>query len=305
MEELLAKYFSGESTQDEINKVNSWRNESDEHAKVFVEAKNIWISTQPKPEANKQLLDQILGEPQGKQVQVSFGWIKYAAAAVVVIGLVFVFKLMPGERESNMTLADGSEIVLHGESMIESVSMTDEVREVRLSGKGYFDIKRDESRPFIIITENARIEVLGTSFQIDSYNGKTEVSVESGSVALIKPAGQGNTALTVTLAEGEVGMINSSNKGIIKKNNNNANYLAWKTKTLVFNRSKLSYVESTLEDVYGIDIVLENPNLKNCNLTAKFKGRKPKDAMEILARTFNLTYEFEGNDKVILRGKGC
>ncbi|MEQ9403792.1 MAG: FecR domain-containing protein [Cyclobacteriaceae bacterium] len=306
MNEQLAKYFSGECTKDEIKQVNSWRSESFDNSKEFNEAKNIWVSLQEAPEPDNRILDGILGEADAKVIKISRGWnwTRYAAAAVVILGLVFSIRLSLSGDDSIQKLADGSEIVLHGESSINSVSITDNIREVRLTGKAYFDIERDESRPFIIITENARIEVLGTSFVIDASTDKTEVSVESGLVALVKPGKSGKTDLTVKLSVGEVGTVDNASPGIFKKNNNNPNYLAWKTKTLTFERSKMSDVELILEDVYGIDIEFENENLRNCKLTAKFKERRAKDAIEIIARTFNLTFDMK-NEKVILKGKGC
>ncbi len=306
MNEKLAKYFSGECTKDEIENINSWRSESIDNSKEFFEAKNIWISMQAKPAPNKTILKNILREPEGKNVVARFGWIKYAAAAVVVLGLALALTLNLGndERDGFRTLADGSEITLHGESTIETINITDEVREVRLNGKAYFDIQRDETRPFIITTDNARVEVLGTSFVIDATTEKTEVCVESGLVALIKPAEKGGTDLSVKLMEGEMGTVKKLGKGIVKQNNNNLNYLAWKTKTLVFKQAQMSNVESVLEDVYGVDIEFENDALKKCNLTSTFKERNAKDAIEIVARTFNLTVEYKGN-KAILKGKGC
>lgn len=298
----MAKYFSGESTQDEIETIESWRNESSDNSKEYFEAKNIWISSQDIPAPDTAILEDILKEPEGKALRLN--WWKYAAAAVLVIGLIFAINLMVQTGDNSQTLADGSSITLHGESTIHSISINENIREVKLTGKAYFDINRDESRPFIIETENARVEVLGTSFVIDATDGVTEVCVESGLVALIKPGERGKTDLSVKLADGEIGMVNDSNSGIVKKNNTNANYLAWKTKSITFERASMAHVEAVLEDVYGIDIQFENSDLKNCNLTAKFKERRAKDAIEIIAKTFNLTFEMK-NDKVLLKGKGC
>ena len=305
MEETLAKYFSGECSKDEMDLIHSWRNESSENAKSFFEAKNVWISTSEKPEANIEVLERILNETEGKQVKVSFGWMRYAAAAIVVLGLAFALITFLNNGEANVhKLADGSEITLHNDASIVSVNITDDIREVTLTGKAYFDIERDESRPFIVNTDYAKVQVLGTSFLIDASSAKTEVCVESGLVSLIKPGIQGKTDLSVKLAKGEMGSVNSTAPGIIKKNNDNANYLAWKTKSLTFDRSRMSEVEATLEDVYGVDVVFENENLGDCRLTAKFKERKIKDAIEIIARTFDLTYEIK-NDQVLMKGKGC
>ncbi|MEP5613337.1 MAG: FecR domain-containing protein [Cyclobacteriaceae bacterium] len=304
MNDKLAKYFSGDCSQDEIEYIESWRSDSSDNSREFFEAKNIWIAMQSKPAPNTELLHDILEEPKRKEVQVSYGWLKYAAAAVVVLGLAFAINLFLDADSSVQTLADGSEISLHGESTIESINITDEIREVTLTGKAYFDIERDETRPFVIVTENARVEVLGTSFVIDATNEKTEVCVESGLVALIKPGIQGSTDLSVKLSKGEMGTVNNRNKGIIKKNNSDANYLAWKTKTLTFEKASMASVETVLEDVYGIDIEFENEALKNCNLTAKFKERRAKDAIEIIAKTFNLSFDFK-DGKVLLKGRGC
>ncbi len=302
MYEKLAKYFSGECSQDEIEYINSWRNQSSDNSKQFFEAKNIWISMQANPVPNTAVLENILREPEGKVVR--FNWMRYAAAAVIVLGVALTINLFVRDSDDSTRLADGSEIALHGESTIQSVNITDEVREVRLNGKAYFDIKRDENRPFIITTNNARIEVLGTSFVIDATEESTEVCVESGLVALIKPGEKGATDLSVRLTEGEMGTVNKLTRGIIKRNNNNVNYLAWKTKTLTFERTQMSTVETVLEDVYGINIEFENESLKKCNLTAKFKERRAKDAIEIIAKTFNLTFDFK-DGKVLLKGKGC
>ncbi|MEM6830482.1 MAG: DUF4974 domain-containing protein, partial [Bacteroidota bacterium] len=77
-----------------------------------------------------------------------------------------------------------------------------------------------------------------------------------------------------------------------------------KTKSLVFERTTMAEVKKTLEDVYGINVEFENASLLSCKLTAKFNERKAKDAIAIISKTFNLTYEFKEN-KVIFKGKGC
>ena len=101
-----------------------------------------------------------------------------------------------------------------------------------------------------------------------------------------------------------MGLVSSNNKGIIKRNNNDLNYLSWKTKVITFEESTMSEVEQVLEDVYGIEIKFENPAFKNCKLTAKLNKKKAKDAIEIIARTFGVEYEYS-KGKAILKGKGC
>ncbi len=307
MEEVLAKYFSGNATKDEISLVESWRTESESNAEAFFEAKSTWLISEPETPPPSHVLDKILKEPQAKQVPfIMQSWVKYASAAVLVLAISLLFVLNQNGTDSNSAnqlLTDGSKIALHEDSQLEIINFDENIREVRVTGKAYFDIERDETRPFIIHTDNAKVQVLGTSFVVDTYGAKTEVSVESGVVELSKNV-NGAGSVSVKLGKGETGLVTSTNTGIIKKNTNNLNYLAWKTKIIDFNESSMSDVKQVIEDVYGIDVQFENSAFNDCKLTAKFNKKKPKDAIEIIARTFGMQYEYS-NGKAILKGKGC
>lgn len=306
MEEILAKYFSGEANNDERLLVESWRSQSKENAKAFFDSKIIWMDSIRFEEKRPDILAAIIDEqPAGKGLQsfmINYNWVKYAAAAVLVLALGLLFILnQPSQSFNSQILEDGSEISILGNAEVEVVSMTDELREVRLiSGKAFFDIERDESRPFVIYTNNAKIKVLGTSFLINAESADTEVRVASGLVELIKS----NDDLSVKLEKGEMGHISNSNIGIIKKPNDNLNYLAWKTKILTFKNSEMSEVKQVLEEVYGITVELDNVAFSSCKLTAKINKKKAKDAIEIIARTFDIEYDFK-NDKVVFKGIGC
>ena len=306
MEELLAKYFSREATNDEINLVETWRSESETNANAFLDAKKIWLETQPEITPPLSLLEGILNQPKAKQVPfILKNWVKYASAAVLILAISLLFVLNDDGMEDGFSiqnLSDGSVVALHGESSLEIISFDDISREVSVTGKAYFDIERDETRPFVIHTEHAKVAVLGTSFVVDTYGPKTEVSVESGLVELSKIIGTED--VVVKLSEGEMGLVSSTNTGILKMENDDANYLAWKTKVITFNQSYMSEVKEVLEDVYGIEVSFENPSFKNCKLTAKFNKKKIKDALEIIARTFDIEYDYS-KKKAVLKGKGC
>ncbi|NQZ75681.1 MAG: FecR domain-containing protein [Ekhidna sp.] len=309
MEEALVKYFSGEASDDEIRLVESWRSESETNANMFFESKEAWLSTEPIEEPPKHILESILAEPQGRQVPFMLrSWVKYASAAVLVLAISLLFVLNNKTEQDGMTttkvLADGSEVVLHGDSELTVLDFNEGLREVRITGKAYFDIERDESRPFIIYTENSKVQVLGTSFVVDASKDDTEVLVESGLVEFTKESKKAGSEVAVRLAKGESGLVSKRNKGIIKKNIKDPNYLAWKTKVITFKGSTMSEVEQVLEDVYGIDLNFENADFKNCKLTARFNKKKVKDAIEIISRTFDVDYDVKG-DKITLKGKGC
>ena len=95
MEELIAKYFSGEATKDERSLVESWRSESKENATAFFESRIVWLESEQKKDNYQSILGSILDESdkeEPKVIMLSMPWVKYAAAAVLVfaLGLLFI-----------------------------------------------------------------------------------------------------------------------------------------------------------------------------------------------------------------------
>lgn len=305
MEELLAKYFTGEISKDERLFVEKWRSQSEDHAKTFFETKKIWLESLEDKESTRSFFQEEFAEetsqgPRGIQLWlVASQWPKYVAAAMLVLAIGLLFVLNNSSSNDLETLADGSEIRLHKDASFDVVSFDEDSREVRVDGKAYFDIERDESRPFIIHTKNAQVVVLGTSFVVDTDEIKTEVSVESGVVELVN-----NASVSIKLEKGDLGIASDLNEGIIKKPNENENYLAWKTRLIIFKGASMMEVATILEDVYDVKVEFDNSDFGNCKLTARIQKKSLDEALEIIARTFEIDYQLK-KGKVIFKGKGC
>ena len=77
--------------------------------------------------------------------------------------------------KASIDLPDGSKVWLNGNSKITySGDLTGKTREVFLSGEAYFDIAKDKTRPFIIHTRTINLKVLGTAFNVRSYENDKE-----------------------------------------------------------------------------------------------------------------------------------
>ncbi len=322
VQELLAKYFSGNVNSEERTTVESWKGESAENELQFIAYKEAWSNAHSDrfdvSKAFSTIEDKlgIAQQPQAKSRTLSFTFMKYAAG-LVLISVVSFLAYMAIERSAKNTIADngktravekisklmdGTTVVLSQGAVLEEKTdfSTSQTREVTLTGKGYFDVARDEQKPFIIHTQNAKIEVLGTSFVVDNSVDETEITVESGLVSISRVDKPGS----VKLKPGEVGLIRDRSAGIIKHRNDNKNYLAWKTGVLYFNRTSLGDATELLKELYGIEVTFENPKLERCKLTATFKNRKGEEIMEIIEKTFNLQVDQSGNNYK-LSGKGC
>lgn len=329
MTELLAKYFSGNISDAEKQKVLDWRNESQQNAEEFFEYASVWNlpGFEKKNELNgsRIILDEILLKSEGKSPsrteQHTFSirpYIKYAAVfAVAVLGAYLLYNRAGvsdkievatalGETR-NITLADGSQVYLNESSSLVYDDNEDKaMREVFLTGKAFFEVERDESRPFIVRTNESEVKVLGTSFLVHSnqQQQQTEVVVETGKVVVSALASAQNEPV-VELVRGEVGKVKLSERRVVKSKNADVNYLSWKTRRLKFEKDDLQYVFDILEKTYFIDIEVDNAQINNCKLSAVYDRKSIQSIIEIVSQTFDLEMQAIGDNKFKLSGGGC
>jgi transmembrane sensor len=312
MEEKLAKYFSGEATEEERKEMHHWRSSSESNSVSFLKAKNIWVNSSLEVDVNQSMLAGILKEKdayEGKVIPLwSNNFMKIAASILIVLGLSFVLfqstdntkEVVANQDTIDQVLPDGSIVTLHkGASLV--IGDFEQTRNVQLSGKAYFNIKREETKPFIIRSKNARVEVLGTSFVVDTESeNEVEVLVESGLVAFSNI----NETASVRLSKGEMGALDNSLGVISKKRIEDQNYLAWKTKALVFDGASLQQVAKVINDVYDLEVIFKNEDLLKCKLNGQYLNKSSKEVIEIIAQTFGITPEWR-NNKVTFDGIGC
>jgi len=205
--EKITSYFSNDLTFDEKESIEKWANEQDDK-KLLIEMstkmKKVEKAEQMYSEQtnlawnklhNKIELEQ---KPELSFLSMHRNFIGIAASIIVLLSVGFgIFKLVQTNlqmnnlqtayNQSEVLLADGTMIYLNGNSsLVYPIQFKKKNRSVKLVGEAYFDVKPDKKRPFIIETENARIQVLGTSFNVKSsdLDGDVEVLVSSGKVRL-------------------------------------------------------------------------------------------------------------------------
>ncbi|MCP4457891.1 MAG: DUF4974 domain-containing protein [Cytophagales bacterium] len=309
MEELICKYFAGEARDEEKLEINRWRSESLENAHAFIEMKTTWLATEQPGASNDAILSEILDNKETKIVLWP-SYLKYAAAIILIglLGSLWYFNESDPVVENTVftgeikTLPDGTVVTLKEGATLDAIDFSSDERRVSLTGKAFFDVVRDESRPFFVVTDDATVRVLGTSFLVDKNAGYTEVCVETGLV-VFSTNDPAKNSMSVNLEPGEMGVIGNHLQGIVKRKNDNQNFLAWKDGALTFERAKSTEVIRILEDVYGAQLDLPE-NLNNCRLTAKFKQKSLEEVIQIISITFDWTYEID-KDKVVLSGEGC
>lgn len=197
-----------------------------------------------------------------------------------------------------LTLADGTKVWLNAASSITyPVAFAGAHRKVSITGEVYFEVAKDEKRPFIVdVNGKSTVEVLGTSFNINSYTNEEAVKTTllEGSVRVSK-AGQ-----SALLTPGGQAVVANSGPGITVKTNADVDQaMAWRNGLFTFNNADLPSVTRQLERWYDIkvvylgkvpEIILKGKMYRNVNLS---------DVLEFL-KTSGVATRMEGKTLIVL-----
>lgn len=193
-------------------------------------------------------------------------------------------------KVSVFSLPDGSKVWLSTGSTLEYVEDFPRNRQVKLSGEAFFEVVRNPEFPFQISTGSIRTVVLGTSFNLRSYqNADVELSVYSGSVKFLD---QNAVADSVVLLKGEK-VSWTVDGGISKLELFDYERLpGWRQGEIVFENADLGMIQSTLQRWYNVTITIKGKG-ENCHYSGEFTQASLEQILETLSYTLNLTYKIK------------
>ena len=210
-----------------------------------------------------------------------------------------ITKSTPRGRKFRMNLDDGSFVHMNSvSSIVYPNKFEDDIREIEIKGEAYFDIKRDESRPFKIKVKEYNVEVLGTSFNIQAYEGEDEFSVivESGTVVVNLDEEGKNSAV---LEKDQKLIFNPKTNVTEIIDIKSSDELSWREGILRFESTPLAKAEKSIERWYGIDLVINNTDLYKKTLTGIHQNRNLKSVIEALTYATGSKYTVKNNSIII------
>ncbi|MEC5143231.1 FecR domain-containing protein [Chitinophaga sp. 212800010-3] len=167
----------------------------------------------------------------------------------------------PKGRQFTVQLPDGSLALLNSASSIRyPMTFIGSIRDIEITGEVYFDVKQNAKQPFIVNTDRGlRIEVLGTKFNINSYNNEPVIKTTliDGKVRLTTGAQNSNA----TLLPGQQAQYNQPGDAGAKISIQQLDQpgldrvLAWKNGLFIFNNDKLPDIMRQLERWYDISVI--------------------------------------------------
>jgi transmembrane sensor len=324
-DDLLARYVAGATTEDETRQVKEWLAQSANHEQELVRFEQVWETSaalKPSSDVNvdlawKKVSKRLAVDSQPSTPKIiplrssTFLYWRVAASVLMILGLGWLGYrfLQPIEKQElassiktqkntlEQTLPDGTKVFLNQNSTLTAAAdFNNETRTVTLTGEAYFDVKRDETRPFIIKANGTEVRVLGTSFNVKAYDKRVSVAVTSGKVQFSTPKAK------TLLVKNESAAVQADT--IIKLPELNFNELAYRTRVFVFDKTNLGDVVASLREGYHADIQLGSRHLANCRLTARFEKESLDATLTVIAETLNLKVVRRGNS-ILLDGSGC
>ncbi|HEY3370348.1 MAG TPA: FecR domain-containing protein [Prolixibacteraceae bacterium] len=316
---LISRYLLNELSSEKAIAFEHWIGSDLKNLEKLNKYKAVWERTNnyPKgfnPDVHKALANvhKSAGITQMQKSKSRFAPIlKIASIAALIIGMIgLTYYYNPFNTDKivvinsgmdevkEIVLPDSSHVWLNENSSLQVANaFTKKQRKVTLKGEAYFEIKRDETKPFIISTGNTFTEILGTSFNIkmDTINGNVSVIVNSGKVAFYSSI---NKSEKLILKPTDEGIFVGSTSKIIRSANLNINYLTWKTGILTFNDTPLNEVCFELSKYYKKSVKTAAP-VSNKSLTGTFKNEKLEDILKTIELTLDVQAEISGNETII------
>ena len=311
IDDLLVKYLLGETDAEESRKAELWIGASEANSKYYADLKLIWqeseriASTNDPDEDGAWLrLQGRAGINDGQEVpQIKpaskFAWLKIAASILLIsFAGYFAYTQYYGTNVTNnssasaftQNLSDGSSVILNSNSkLIYPNHFSGSQRLVQLNGEAFFQIAHDKTKPFVIKINTVTVSVVGTSFNVKNFKGKTEVIVETG---IVKVNANGKQ---VMLHPGQKVIADDKTSDLLIQETRGSLYNYYITKALICDRTPLHELVDKLNQVYNAHIAIANNQLTNLPITTTFKGQTLQQILNIIAETFKIKVETKGN----------
>ena len=231
---------------------------------------------------------------QGTNIRVDSSGLNYTITDSVILPKeLYNTLVVPRGGEYNLTLSDGTKVWLNADSELNyPVHFKGDTREVTITGEAYFEVQKQNGKPFIVKTQLGNITVLGTQFNISNYpeKGQLITTLVTGKVSCSLPDGR-----KLILSPDQQLTIDQNGTTEIKQVDTHY-YTCWKEGMFLFENMKLEEILDQLARWYDIHVFYTSENVKNLHFSGDLSRFKNID-------TFIEMFEKSSDAKFTLKGK--
>ena len=308
----LVGYLLNELPPEERDRVEAWINADAANRHYFESIRTAWQKTSLEVDVSVISEDaewaffreRLADKPTPKIIRLK--WVRMAVAAVLtgVIATVVLWSTAGKEHIENRiiaeavadtsTLPDGSVITLNKRSsLVYDEEFGKDERSVHLEGEAFFAVAHDKQKPFLVKAGDVEIKVVGTSFNVRTTSGITEVIVETGLVQVRKADG------FVELSPGEKITSVSGRSLLVKEMVKDSLYNYYRTKKFECRGTPLWQLAEKLNEAFNVNITIREKDLRGYLLTGTFENVSLTELLELIGHTLNIKVDQKGNEIIL------
>lgn len=191
------------------------------------------------------------------------------------------------QQPATIGLRDGSLVRLAPASRLRVLNDL-ATRHVELTGRAYFAVRHDTTRPFRVETEAGTVTVLGTRFDLHSRGDELWLIVVEGSVSLA------SRNVTTIVQAGQ--MAEATDSGVrVRAVPDAAALIDWTGRFVAFQQTRLGDAAREIERQYGVRVEFADAALAERTVTAWFAGRSLQELTQVICIVVSARCTLEGD----------
>lgn len=314
IEEMLLRYCEGSLNDEENRQVEEWITSDDEHENIARNIHELYWAADTLHVMNKvdteKALKNLNGKIYRKRLKVVFLWTE-RVAAILFLPLLFAYLLQLQTNSSNggvesktsmmeirtnpgmttsFVLPDGTNVSLNSNSLIRYPNVfLGNKREVELLGEAFFDVTKNPEKRFIVKTScDKRVEVFGTSFNMEAFPGDSLLSTTllEGKVKFCSGKG------CVEMLPGEklVYNVNTSKAKMIKTDGEVET--AWRNGKIIFDDTPFDEVLRMISKRFNVDFVIKNGRYRKDSFTGTFTTQRLEQVLGVFSISSKIKWRY-------------
>lgn len=322
---LIIAELDGEISLTDKEFLYHWISKSENNKRYYTQIKDLWESSLSNASRIAQTQREwerfnrrIAAYPKKTEKRYKIvSWSR--VAAVLAVGLlianllvqnfkteepVFFTSIAPKGSVAQTILPDGTMIYLNSGSEIKyNVTANTKQRDAYINGEAWFDVEKDKNRPFVVHTPYYDVKVLGTQFNVKTYEDEELIvtTLEEGSI-LILASEKLKLKEDIVLKPGEQVLFNKVERKIYKTKVDTRVYTSWRKNKLIFLDMTFGELVKLLERKYGVEIDVIDSSILDEHYSGTIKNETILEILNVIQYTHPIKYKVEGQ-KIIIQKK--
>lgn len=311
IEELLPLYCDGMLSEEENALVLKWLEEDESNKELLKAMLDVCIDMDALAVMSSvdtdKAFQRVSGRIKRNKTKRSLIWIRNVAAMLLIpMAGALAYVLMENKSEpiadvqmlefrtnpgmtGKVMLPDGSTAILNSGSVLKypSVFVPGKPRMVEFEGEAYFDITKDESAIFVVTTpSDERVEVYGTKFNLDVYEGSNSVAtLVEGSIGFFYNDKSGEEKKILMTPAHRLELNHDS--GIVSMMETScAAETAWKDGKILLDKTSMDDILEILSKRYDVDFVVRDSLIRKMTFSG---GIITMNRLEHLLESFSIS----------------